>query len=268
MNKKPESALDADAANSQPTVIAIENEKKQPSRMKRAFIVSLVAHALLLVALLFWYLPSRSSAPAVSSGSKSSASPADDRAAPMPPPELMTPKLGDDVPAEQIRKSIDSQIEAVKKLPVEVKLSELDKNLKRLKSFANEKSVEQITEKIGSTLGLDTDQYQAKTEVPEGRFDFNTAQLSDVVRRKGPSGQWIYDATMVDAAGRTSNVEMNAADGATMHDLFSKMKKYPMAAGIYRSVVMPMLQKMIEAEKVAKKAAREAQRIQNEENKQ
>ncbi|MGB7345940.1 MAG: hypothetical protein WBD20_17110, partial [Pirellulaceae bacterium] len=65
--------------------------------------------------------------------------------------------------------------------------------------------------------------------------------------------------------GRTSQVELSAAEGETMHEVFTKMKKYPMAAGIYRSVVMPMLQKLIEAEKATKKLAREAERMKAEE---
>ncbi|MGB7346869.1 MAG: hypothetical protein WBD20_21785, partial [Pirellulaceae bacterium] len=250
MNDLPNSRPDASkpAAESKstnpasaPGIVAADRVTPKTSRLRWALIVSLIGHAVLLVVLLFWYLPNRNADTTTKDASvaKTQAPAQTDR--PAPPPELMTPHSGNEIPAEQIEKSIESQIDAVKKLPDEAKLSELDKNLKRLKSIATEQSVQQVTEKIGSTLGLDTQQYQPKNDVPEGRFDFDTAQLSDVTKRKGEKGNWIYDATLIDSKGRTSQVELSAAEGETMHEVFTKMKKYPMAAGIYRSVVMPML---------------------------
>jgi predicted RecA/RadA family phage recombinase len=263
MNDLPSSTSDTQLEANRPAVVTTKQQIRKPSRLKRALIVSVLAHGVFLLVLVLWYLPKRSADQARTAAAAASKleMQKDSRPAPQPPPELVAPKAADDVPAEQIKKSVDSQLEASKKLPPEVKLSELEKNLSRLKSIASEKSVQQVTEKIGSSLGLDTQAYQPKDSVPEGRFDLDTAQLSDVTRQAGKNGQWKYEATLVDASGRTSKVQMAAAEGATMYEVFAKMKKYPMAAGIYRSVVMPMLQKMIEAEKVAKKAAREARRI-------
>ena len=59
-------------------------------------------------------------------------------------------------------------------------------------------------------------------------------------------------------------VPMSAAEGETVYNTFQQMKKYPFAEGIYRGVVMPLIQKMLEAEEIAQKALRRSQRIQNE----
>ena len=265
----PRRLPEGSASSTPPEVVTGQDETPKPSRLKRALVVSVIIHALLLLVLLFWYLPTRKAKRDAETTATKSAAKVDTRPSKSPaapPPELMTPKPADDVPAEQIEKSIQSQMKASESLPPEAQLSELEKNLSRLKSIANEKSVEQVTQKIGSSLGLDTQAYQPKADVPEGSFDFDTAQLSDVERKTGDDGQYVYEAVMIDSAGRKSTVEMPADQGKTMYDLFGKMKKYPMAAGIYRSVVMPMLQKIIEAEKAAKKAAREARRIQAEED--
>jgi hypothetical protein len=191
MNERPPATPDTDPISdidlesNSPSVVTATVQDQKPSRMKRALIVSVLAHGVLLLILLFWYLPHRSANQASVAGSAAATSKMqkDSRPAPDPPPKLLAPKPADDVPAEQIKKSIESQLEASKKLPTEVKLSELEKNLNRLKSIANEKSVEQVTQKIGSTLGLDTQAYQPKNSVPEGRFDLDTAQLSDVTRQ-------------------------------------------------------------------------------------
>lgn len=41
---------------------------------------------------------------------------------------------------------------------------------------------------------------------------------------------------------------MGADEGERLHRTFETMKQFPMAKGIYQSVVMPMIQKMLEAE--------------------
>ncbi len=266
-DQKRGDALDSCIVATDSTSSGAPRSRLASPRVRWALISSLIVHLILLVVLLFWYLPHREATKqanrqALQQTGASEATQSGSAAGKNLPPELMVDREADDVPDDQLRKSIQSQIESVKKLPDQVKLSQLEKNLKRLKSIANEKSVDQITTRVGSTLGLDTQQYQPKPEVTEGRFDFDTAQLSDVTRRKGTDGQWIYEATLVDKDGRQNKVEMSTADGETMHEMFAKMKQYPMAAGIYRSVVMPMLQKIIEAQRTTKKLAREADQIE------
>ena len=52
---------------------------------------------------------------------------------------------------------------------------------------------------------------------------------------------------MVDDSGREMEVPMTEAEGEGMYQTFQQMKKFPVAAGIYRKVVMPMIQKTLEA---------------------
>ena len=139
------------------------------------------------------------------------------------------------------------------------KLSELEKNLKRLDRVSDAESVEQVTTTIADTLGLDTQTYQRKPTVAEGPFDPSTAQIEDVTRTKSDDGTWVYESVLVDAEGRRQNVPMSESDGETTYEAFQQMKRFPMAEGIYRSVVMPLIQKTIAAAEIAKEAAAKAE---------
>lgn len=168
------------------------------------------------------------------------------------------------VPPEQIEKSLALQIEQVEKLPDEKKLSELEKNLKRLESVANEDSVKEVTSTIASSLGLNEEQYAPKSAPAGGAFDTNTAQLQDVTRTRTQSGAWQYESHLVDAEGREQKVLMTQAEGETIYKTFEQMQKFPLAEGIYRGVVMPLIQKMLKAEEMAQQAAAEAERMRQD----
>ena len=255
----------------EPTGIVVEddgNANRQPSRrskrIRSAIIVSIFAHVIGVIALLFWYVPyskSQSQKAAAASDSSSASLPPS-----TPPPPMPTAQPADDVPGAEVQRSLESQIEAVKKLPNDRKLNELEKNLKRLESISNPDSVEQVASKITSSLGLDSEQYASKdpAEIPAGNIDLKKAQLADVTRTRNEQGEWDYVSTLVDDQGRELKVPVSAAEGEAMYETFQQMKKFPMAAGIYRSVVMPMMQKMIEASELAgelsDQAAAEAER--------
>ena len=225
---------------------------KSPRR--RAILISVAFHIVLAAALLFYYLPSPttsvgSPAPLASTSDRSSeqAAPSTDR----PPP----PAPIDAVDEQQIRQSVESQIEQFESIPEERKLSELEKNLQRLEAVSDRESVNEVAATIAGSLGIDAGQYSAKTVPADGAFDHESAQLQDVTRKADKDGSWRYESTMVDSQGRTMTVPMNAAEAETVYATFQQMKKYPLAEGIYRGVVMPLLQKMMEADRAARQTA-------------
>lgn len=229
-------------------------------RFRRAVVISVSFHLLLLGGLLFWSLPRPSE---LSKQQSTSAMPADDslsnqQSAPIPKPAPA------DVPHDQIKDSLADQIDQVAKLPDDKKLSELEKNLKRLEEVADEESVADVSVAIASSLGLDSEQYAEKEASTEGEFDANSAQLIDVSRKRNESGEWVYESIMVDANGHQQTVQMDQANGELIFQTFQQMKKYPMAEGIYRSVVMPLMQQMLEAQDLAEKAAIEAERLERD----
>ena len=241
-----------------------KQKRRAPKRLARKRLapgVSLALHAVLLVVLLFWYLPRRQPPPssaglsASTSASQPAATPSQSQAKSPPPAD---PGPAGDVPKEQIEASLESQIKQAERLPDEKKLSELEKNLQRLNSIADPESVQQTSATIAESLGLDSDQYAPKPTPAEGEFDVQSAQISDVRRSQSDDGTWQYDSVMVDAEGRTMRVPMTAAEGASLYDTFEMMKHYPMAKGVYQSVVMPMIQKMLGDETQSRQARQNA----------
>ena len=221
---------------------------RRKQRLRRAVIVSIVAHLIGVIALLCWYIPANKSqltdqSPATNESSND--------AAPRNPPAPVKPAApeGDEVSEDQIQKSLESQIEAVKQIPDEQKLDQLEKNLKRLESISSPESASEAAAKVSSSLGLDSDQYATKKpeDIAPGKIDLNKAQLADVKRTRNPKGGWDYVSTLVDDSGREMEVPMTQAEGEAIYETFQQMKKFPVAAGIYRSVVMPMIQKTLEA---------------------
>lgn len=218
--------------------------------------VSIVFHVILLLVLFVWYLPQetgRSASTAVVPPDTQRNAP--QRAAESTPqvPESLEKLAAEqpDVSAEEVQKSVESQIDRVQQIPDAKKLTELEKNLQRLQSIANQQSVEQVSSTIAESLGLDATEYAPKEAPVAGALDTNTAQIADIVRTQDAKGNWQYESVMVDAEGRQMTVPLGADDGARLYETFELMKRYPMAKGVYQSVVMPMLQKMLEADSAA-----------------
>lgn len=230
-------------------------------RYRWAIITSAIAHVILAIILFYWYWPSVRDITSVEAASGNvGASVSSQRDAPAP----IQPEPVADVPPEQIARSIEAQVSQLESVPNDRKLTELEKKLKRLESVADRESLKQTTETIASSLGIDSEQYATKEAPDEGRFDTTTAQVKDVTRHPIDSGQWRYESVLVDAKGRTMTVEMDPIDGETTYKTFEQLKQFPMAQGIYQSVVMPLMQKMLEAEQVADHIAEEAKKIEAE----
>jgi hypothetical protein len=224
---------------------------------RRAITVSVMFHLALIIALVCWYVPQHSTSDVKKENKTTSIPETQQR-------QLeATPKLpatsGDDVPASQIEASLKSAMKQVEELSEERQLSELKKNLRRLKSISSAESVQDTSQKIANTLGLSPGPVPAVESV-EGTFDATTAQIHEVTRIRDANGEWLYQSVLVDAAGRTENIDLPRAEGEVTYKAFQQLKQFPMADGIYRQLVMPMLQNMLTAMDAAEAQARELRR--------
>ena len=230
----------------------------------RAITVSLIFHFLLLTALLCWYVPqhSRRSVPSEDKVSESTVK-QQKQFAVSPNPSA---SLGDAVPASQIEASLKSAMRQAEGLSEERQLSELEKQLTRLNSISSVESVQDTTKKIAETLGLSPGAVPA-AESLDGTFDTETAQIHEVTRTRDEKGEWLYQSSLVDAAGRTEKINLPRAEGEVTYNTFQQLKQFPMADGIYRQLVMPLLQNMLSAVDAAEAQARDLrkQKAQEEE---
>lgn len=229
---------------------------------RRAFLAALAVHAVLFGALWVWNRKTPE-VTAESDTAMAQGTSKESRLSEVPAPPL-PPAPPADVDRNQVAASVEAQVEEAARLSDERKLSELEKNLGRLQRVATPEGLQSVNETIAGSLGLDTELYQPKTPPSEGTFDPSTGQLTDVVRSRDSEGRWQYASIMVDAEGNTQTVPLSAAEGETAYQTFQQLKDFPMAEGIYRSVVMPMMQQMMEAGEAVGEAARVAEEMQRD----
>ncbi|WP_146399952.1 hypothetical protein [Planctomycetes bacterium CA13] len=228
---------------------ASDPTKQSRPRIRRAIVWSVLFHIGLIVALFFWYVPNAKTASRDKSDTPPTTEKRPSNTVASPPPVVDI-----DVPPEQIKTSLESSIDQAAKANTETKLAEFDKNLRRLEQFEDQASLDDVADAVAQSMGLDRNLYSGKPQPTEGGFDHETAQILRVDRSQDEDENWRYEATMVDAQGHQSKVPMTEVEGKTVYEAFEKMKQYPMAQGIYRQLVMPMLQKMLEADEAGREA--------------
>ncbi len=245
MIETDESTADADRA------------PRRSENRRRAIAVSVMFHLVLVTGLLFWYLPQHSP----STGQGGTTKPASSRNRPnqIHSDTMRGPSSGENVAARDIEASLNSALKQAEGLSGDRKLSELERNLRRLDSISSAESVQETTERIANTLGLSPGPVPTAGSV-EARFDTSTAQIHEVSRIRGPDGDWLYQSVLVDSAGRTEKVVLPRAEGEVTYNTFQQLKNFPIADGIYRKLVMPMLQNMLTAMEAAEAKARELRR--------
>lgn len=238
-----------------------DNPSNRSSTRRIAIIVSVLFHIALLIALLCWYLPEHSQ-PIAQAENQAAASNKIQRAKDDSNSSIPA-NPGENVPATEVLASLENAVSQAQRLSDERQLSELEKQLKRLNSISSEESVQETTNKIANTLGLTPGPIPTENSVPGG-FDHKTAQIHNVNRIRDEHGNWQYRSILVDAAGRTEEVALPANEGEVTYKTFQQLKQFPVADGIYRQVVMPMLQNMLNAMDAAETQAREIRRTQLE----
>jgi len=198
-------------------------------RIRWAIFVSIVFHAVLFIFLLKWYFPIvTETAPQT-------------LVAERPAPVIEAAQ----VPAPQIDSSIRSAIESASQVSDQRKLNELEKSVQRLDQITSDQSMSEIGKVVQSATGLAPRASVPSDSPVEGGFDFDSAQFHDVSRQADSTGQWVYRSILVDSQGRTMEVELGVEEGKTAYDTMLMVKQSPFAETIYRTMVMPMIDKLI-----------------------
>ncbi|KAA1258739.1 hypothetical protein LF1_12620 [Rubripirellula obstinata] len=216
-----------------------------------AILLSVLVHVAFVALLWFWWEPSVQ--PSASQQVAATEQPATEQSAAESPRKIEPPKTQAaesdiEVPSDQIRSSVESQISQVNQISDSKKRETLDKKLDQLQRVSKPETVDQVAAAVAESMGIDQSQYADKPTIAKGEFDHNTAQIKAVNRTQSDSGSWNYVATMVDADGRQLETPLTQSEGASVYETFEKMKQYPMAESLYQKIIMPMLQKMIESE--------------------
>ncbi|MDO4575918.1 MAG: hypothetical protein Q4D98_11970 [Planctomycetia bacterium] len=148
-------------------------------------------------------------------------------------------------PREAAETVLEKVAEKAQNQSHEENLAELAQQGKQLKKFATEESVEKVAEQIHQWYGLEERASEPEFLPPEGPFDFDTAQIHDVARATDENGKYRYTAILCDAQGRSMRVELPPDQGKPLYQTMQMIQQNPLMETLYRSTVMPMLDKML-----------------------
>lgn len=150
-----------------------------------------------------------------------------------------------DVTAAVVRKRLEQVVAESEAMPETDKLARLDILSARLKDVADEQSVHRLSGVMQSFLGTKPRAMQPAQEKPDGDFDFDTAQLHDIQRHpKEPVG-FRYITVLLDAEGRTVEVEVSEQDGQLIYETMQRIKANPLLEQVYRQIVIPLLDQLM-----------------------
>jgi hypothetical protein len=178
--------------------------------------------------------------------------------APSPPsPAQDTVSDAAQVTGQMVREGLDQAAAKAAGRTAEENLDRLDEMSKRLGKVASSESVTQVAGAFQKWMGT-TPRAERPAEQPvAGAFDLDTAQFHDVKRySREPSG-YCYVAVLLDAAGRTIEVELDEADGERVYTTLERIKANPLLEQVYRQIALPLLDQMLAG---AKRAAAAGQK--------
>jgi hypothetical protein len=155
--------------------------------------------------------------------------------------------IGDpaDVTATMVRDRLEQVVTEAEAMPETDKLAKLDILSERLTHVADEQSLRALSGTMQAFLGTKPRAAQPPQERPGGDFDFDTAQFHDIRRDpKEPAG-FRYLAVLLDAEGRTMEVEVGEQEGQPIYETMQRIKANPLLEQVYRHIVLPLLDQMM-----------------------
>ena len=127
----------------------------------------------------------------------------------------------------------------------------------KLNRVSSEQTVDEMAAKLQQWLGTSKRAEKPAEGKVAGEFDFDTAQPHNVVREKAEEGGFRYRAVLVDAEGRTFEVELEEAVGESTYRTMQLLKSNPLAELVYRRILMSLVDKIIKEQAPAKEPQRE-----------
>jgi hypothetical protein len=220
---------------------------------------SLVLHGVVIAALLsaayqpWWYAAYLARSQRVIHVACAPGAPSNDDS-PEDAPEVRIISDPADVTAELVRQRLEDDARELSALSDEEQLDRLEHLSGRLRDVSSEQSVGQMAAAFQQMLGTESRAEQPIADAGDGEFDLDTAQFHDVTRSATPDGRWRYVSVLIDAHGRTLEVEMDAAEGKRVYETMQRIKANPLLGQVYRQIAMPLFDQLLGAMRQAAEA--------------
>ena len=209
-----------------------------------ALTVSVVFHVLLIGLLAVWYVNRPQEKPTQQEDTQKLAR-AEQEIEHNAAPSQNAPEPSPDVNRSQVVNTLERVQDVYEEKPAKEQLSDLDEKAAELEKLATVESIDEITQKFHEWTNIAPRAGEPSVEPVEGRFDFRTAQIHDVAKTTSEDGVVQYRSVLVDAAGRTYEVELPGEEGEQAYRTMQTLKKYPLADRVYRQIAMPLIDQAI-----------------------
>jgi hypothetical protein len=168
------------------------------------------------------------------------AEPPSDRA-----PETRTITGVPEVTDELVRERLAEVADKARAASPEENRANLDRLTKQLTQASTAASIDQVAGSLQRWTGTKPRAQRPAEQPVAGEFDHDTAQLHDVRRLPQDSGGWRYVAVLLDAEGRTMEVELDATVGEQLYSTLEKIKANPLLEQVYRQIAMPLFDQLL-----------------------
>jgi hypothetical protein len=139
-----------------------------------------------------------------------------------------------------VRTQLDAEVGRQRRVPPHEQLDRLSVMGRQLHELSSPSSLDELSEQFQSWMGYSPRATQPAPVSEPGEFDYATAQITDISRQELPDRTYRYLCLLLDAEGRTMEVELDAAHGAIAFELLQRIKKYPLLEQVYRQIFMPL----------------------------
>ncbi len=168
--------------------------------------------------------------------------------APRPTSDVVQPKKADVASDtsqwnQRVEQQVQKLVTAANSRDENENRSVLAEKAKELNRVSSDQSLEQLESILSDALQLQHRETQPVANPPSGRFDAKSAQIHTIRRESDDAGNPRYISTLVDAQGRSMELEMTQEEGESVYETMKIVQENPLLEKVYRRFVMPAMDK-------------------------
>jgi hypothetical protein len=161
------------------------------------------------------------------------------------PPETRTVTDVSEVTDDLVRDRLVEVADKANAASTEENWASLERLTQQLNQVSTAASVDQMAAALQRITGTKPRAQRPAEQPVAGEFDHVTAQLHDVRRLPQDPGDWRYVAVLLDAEGRTMEVELDAVAGEQLYVTLERIKANPLLEQVYRQIAIPLFDRLL-----------------------
>lgn len=119
----------------------------------------------------------------------------------------------------------------------------LEQKAAELTDISSPESIEKMAPILTNALNLKPRATAPAKVPPKGPFEAERAQIYKVRREATDSGKFRYVSVLIDAEGRTLEIELDEAEGESVYKTMKLVEENPLLEKVYRELVIPAMDK-------------------------